>query len=240
MKTDHFGGKTVIEHLKEARMRGALASAEIHGAEMPGHLAAGADAARETAFLLGVLYLVTGGSFLVLLLTAIGFLIWKVGRSALLGWGRLERLHRLIEEERWEIEHDRAQEEKELAALYEAKGFSGELLKDVVSILSSDDNRLLKVMLEEEMGLTLEVYEHPLKQSVGAAVGVVFASLLLFFGRLGGVEAVFTSIGIATGLSAWIIAYLQRNRILEAIVWNLALAAFGLGAIYLLKGLLQQ
>src|SRR5574342_233762 len=124
MKPDHMGGKSVVEHLKEARVRGALASAEIHGAEIPGHWAAGLDAARETAFLLGVLYLLTQDTFWILFLAACGFFIWKVGRSALLGWARLERLHRLIEEERWEIEHNRPEEEEELKALYQAKGMS--------------------------------------------------------------------------------------------------------------------
>ncbi len=238
MKSQHFGDKSVIEHLKEARARGALASAEIHGAEMPGHLAAGADSARETAYILGILYLLMGHSFWFLFIAACGLLIWKVGRSALLGWARLERLHRLIEEERWEIEHDRKQEEEELMALYSAKGFSGQLLKDVVSTLSSDDNRLLRVMLEEEMGLTLEVYEHPLKQSVGAGVGVISAGILTILGSFGGFWPFFVSIGVICASSAWIMAYLTRNRAMEAIIWNLALASFGLGAVYLLKGLL--
>lgn len=239
MKNTHFGGKSVAEHLKEARAKGALASAEIHGTEMPGHLAAGADAARETAYLLGILYLLTQDSFWILFIAACGFLIWKVGRSALLGWSRLERLHRLIEEERWEIEHDRKQEEEELTALYQAKGFSGQLLKDVVSTLASDDNRLLRVMLEEEMGLTLEVYEHPLKQCVGAAVGVMAASLVCLLGFFGGPWSLGVAIGVTCASSAWVMSYLARNRAMETIIWNLALVGFGLGAIYLLKGLLS-
>ncbi len=85
MKNDHFGGKSVAEHLREARTRGAIASAEIHGTEMPGHLAAGADSARETAYILGILFLLIGNSFLILFIAACGLLVWKVGRSALLG-----------------------------------------------------------------------------------------------------------------------------------------------------------
>ncbi len=238
MKPSHFGDKSVIEHLKEARERGALASAEIHGTEMPGHLAAGADSARETAYLLGILYLLVGHSYWILFAAACGLLIWKVGRSALLGWARLERLHRLIEEERWEIEHSRKEEEEELRSLYRAKGFSGQLLEDVVSTLSSDDNRLLRVMLEEEMGLTLEVYEHPLKQCVGAAVGVISAGVLTILGSFGGFWTLCVSIGVISASSAWIMAYLAKNRAMEAIIWNLAVMGFGLGAVYLLQRLL--
>ncbi|MGD0664176.1 MAG: VIT1/CCC1 transporter family protein [Rhabdochlamydiaceae bacterium] len=239
MKNDHFGGKSVAEHLREARTRGAIASAEIHGTEMPGHLAAGADSARETAYILGILFLLVGNSYLILFIAACGLLVWKVGRSAMLGWARLERLHRLIEEERWEIEHARAEEEEELTALYKAKGFTGQLLKDVVSTLSSDDNRLLRVMLEEEMGLTLEVYEHPIKQCLGAAAGVISAGGLCLLGLYGGIWFFGAAIAVVCAASAWLMAHLEKNRAVEAIIWNLALVSFGLGAIYLLKNILE-
>ncbi len=235
MTDKHFGGKSVVEHLKEARARGAIASAEIHGTEMPGYLAAAADAARETALILAILYLVFPVSLSFLLLVSSAILIWKVGRSAMLGWSRLERLHRLIEEERWEIEHDRKQEEEELTALYAAKGFSGQLLKDVVSTLASDDNRLLRVMLEEEMGLTLEVYEHPLKQCLGAGVGVILAAILCSVSSIVGPWLFAAAVAALFIASATVMARLQKNRPLEAIIWNLALLAFALGTVYLLK-----
>lgn len=236
MKQDHLKNKSILEHMKEARARGALASAELHGTEMPGHLSAGADAARETAYLLGILFLCTS-SFWSLFIASCSLLIWKVGRSALLGWARLERLHRLIEQERWEIEHNRKEEEEELAALYQAKGFSGKLLKDVISTLASDDNRLLRVMLEEEMGLTLEVYEHPLKQALGAAVGVVTSAAVCLLGASLGMEALGIAIALVCASAAYLMARLEKNRALEAVIWNLAIAAFGLGIVFLLKGL---
>jgi len=233
----HFGGKSVAEHLKEARMRGSLASAEIHGTEMPGHLAAGCDAARETAFLLGVVFFLFDTQPWPLIIASLAILVWKVGRSALLGWARLERLHRLIEEERWEIEHSREEEEKELTALYQAKGLSGQLLKDVVSTLSSEDNRLLQVMLEEEMGLTLEVYEHPIKQCLGAGAGVVLAAGLFLLGYLGGLWGIIGAITVVVIMSAYLMARAQRNEPIASITWNLALIALGLGFVYILRSL---
>src|SRR3972149_4212367 len=98
---DHFGGKTVVEHLKEARTRGALAAAEVHGSEMPGHLSAAADAAKGGVFNLLILWVIGTAllpvpqTFLIHLLFSCGWVIWKTGRSALLGWVRMERLHRL-------------------------------------------------------------------------------------------------------------------------------------------------
>ena len=233
MKSDHFEGKSVFEHLKAARAKGALAAAEIHGTEMPGHLSAAADAARDTAVVLFLLWILFPTEPTLLLLMAGGLFLWKIGRSALLGWARLERLHRVIEEERWEIEHAREQEREELAALYQTKGLTGKLLDEVVTVMMADDNRLLHIMLEEEMGLALEVYEHPLKQSLGAGIGVLIATALFaggyfFFSPIAG-----TALTII--IAALTVAKLERNRRIEALIWNLSLVAFVAGVIYFLK-----
>ncbi len=225
----HFEGKSVANHLKAARLKGALATAEVHGAEMPGHIAAAIESCRDTAVILFLLWIVFPQKVAVFMFVAAGILIWKTGRSALLGWSRLERLHRLIEEERWEIEHHRDQEREELTALYQAKGLSGKLLDEVISILMADDNRLLRIMLEEELGLTLEAFEHPLKQSVGAALGVIIAAALFFF--LPPLVAT-PFIILATALAS---AKIERNRPIEAIIWNVSLVALAGAATYFLK-----
>lgn len=240
MTSDHFQGKSVVEHLREARTRGALASAEIHGTEMPGHLSAGADAAKETAFILTLLWILLHPAHTnFFILFAAGWMLWKIGRSALLGWARLERLHRVIEEERWEIEHSRDQERQELKELYAAKGLSGKLLDETISVFMADDNRLLRIMLEEEMGLTLGIYEHPLKQSAGAACGVIISALVFIGGWIiapGYAPLVGAAVVIA--FASCISAKAERNRRIEAIIWNLALGAFGSGAVYFLAKLL--
>lgn len=241
MSSDHFQGKTVPEHLIEARTKGAIASKEIHGVELPGHIAAGADATKESAILFVLLWILFSNTPFFLnafLVFSVGFLLWKVGRSALLGWSRLERLHRLIEEERFEIEHHRAQEKEELTELYRAKGFSGKLLEEVVSVLMADDNRLLKVMLEEELGLSLESYEHPLKQSIGAAIGVSFSALLLILGFfIHPIYGLPIAAAIVLGIASGITSKLEKNRMLSAIVWTLSMALLSCGAAYFIAKL---
>jgi hypothetical protein len=240
--SDHFRGKSVVEHLKEARTKGFNASHEVHGTELPGHFAAAADAAKETALyalLLWVLAFSLGWPAHTLLYLLIfftgGLLIWKTGRSATLGYMRMQRLHRLIEEERWEIQHHRNQERQELGEIYRAKGFEGKLLEEVLDVLMSDDNRLLTVMLEEELGLTLETYEHPLKQSLGAFLGVLATALVCLLGFW-----VVPSFGvpIASALviasSAGCFARIEKNRVLPALLWNLALALLVGGALFFL------
>jgi VIT1/CCC1 family predicted Fe2+/Mn2+ transporter len=210
---------------------------------LPGHYNAAADSAKETAFLIIVLTTLFHeigfpyGWFLMVFL--FGWLFWKTGRSAILGWSRLERLHRLIEEERWEIEHHRAQEKEELIALYAAKGFSGRLLEEVVEVLMADDNRLLQVMLEEELGLQVESYEHPLKQALGAAAGVIGASIMIAFGLFAlPYLGALTLAGVVIALSAGIVASKEKNRPLPSIVWNLAAAALAAGCAYFLGQIL--
>lgn len=186
MNHQHFKDKEAIEHVAEAQARGILESAEIHGTEIPGHLHAGADALRETGVLLLALWLLLthlGYSSLdtcpILLLFSIGWMLWRTGRSAWLGWSRLERMHRIVAQERWEIQHHRPQEREELKELYRSKGLQGKLLDDVINVLMSDEERLLQIMVEEELGLSLETQEHPLKQGLGAALGVFAAALIM-------------------------------------------------------------
>jgi vacuolar iron transporter family protein len=232
---NHFEGKTVVEHLKAARAKGAMAAAEIHGAEMPGHLSAFADAARDTGVVLVLLWILFPLQPKLFLLFAAGLFFWKVGRSALLGWARLERLHRVIEEERWEIEHHREQEKEELTEMYRAKGLTGKLLDEVITVLMADDNRLLRIMLEEELGLALEAYEHPLKQSFGAAIGVAVAAALFTAGYYFLPAGPLFATAITMVAAALVAAKLERNRRIEAAIWNLSVAAFAIGATYFLK-----
>lgn len=240
--TVHFGGKKALEHVVEARRKGRFAASEVHGEELPGHYSAAADSAKDTAFLLILLVTLLGPMSIppqtlhwFLLIFLFGFLLWKTGRSAILGWRRLERLHRVIEEERYEIEHHRPQEREELKALYAAKGFSGKLLDEVIDVLMADDNRLLQEMLEEELGLNLESYEHPLKQASGAFLGVIGASVILAFAFFWlPVGGIYLSAALVISLSAGTTAQLEKNRPLPAIIWNLALATLATASAYFL------
>jgi hypothetical protein len=229
---EHFQGKTVSEHLIEARKKGAFARGEMHGSELPGHLAAGAETAQEIAAALLLLATIQA-PFLLLWFFALGWTLWKTGRAAIRGWAKLERLHRVIEEERWEILHHRDQEKEELQELYRAKGFEGKLLDEAISVLMADDNRLLQVMLEEELGLRLEAYEHPLKQALGALLGAGAAVALLFIGaQLWQTTGLIASAFVVAALGAGLSAHFEKRSILKATVWNLALLFLTAAILY--------
>ncbi len=243
---DHFGNKSIPEHLKEARARGAKASAEIHGTEISGQKAAFGDALKDTALAASLLWilitplLAEKSAIAFLLLFLLGWTVWKTCRSASFGWARLERLHRVIEEERWEIEHHRQQEKEELYELYRAKGFEGNLLNQVIDVLMADDNRLLQIMLEEELGLPLESYEHPLKQASGALLGsllIVFFSIISYLLMppmylIGVLLFCFLAAGV-------FIAKTENIKLLPSFIWNIAIFALSTGLMYFIRQFIQ-
>jgi VIT1/CCC1 family predicted Fe2+/Mn2+ transporter len=85
-----------------------------------------------------------------------------------------------LDRERTEIRDDYEHEREEVRALYAAKGFREPLLSQIVDTLSADEDRLLKVMMEEELGLSLYHVNHPLvvgawNFAASAAAGLVLA-----------------------------------------------------------------
>jgi len=230
MQSPHFDSKEAISHVVEKQAQGIVNAHEVHGTEIPGHLSSAMDSAKETAVLLAFAYIL-GMSHIIPLFLAI--VVWKTGRSAILGYSRLERLHRTITQEKWEIEHHRAQEREELKALYEAKGFHGKLLDDVVDVLMADGDRLLKVMVEEELGLSLETQQHPLKQAFGAFLGAFIGGLAVIFGFMFFQEGgALLATAIIVALSSFLAARYEKNDGVHAVIWNLGISLLALATAY--------
>ena len=208
---EHFEGKDVVEHLAAAREKGAKATAEVHGTEMPGYLSAAADSLKETALLLLGMWLLFSAFSVAKPLGILGIFCNSDERHGLNRW------------------------KEELTAMYRQKGLTGALLDQVIEVLMADDNRLLRVMLEEELGLTLESYEHPLKQAAGAGGGVLLAvasGTLGFF--LGGTVGIVLLLTCAFGIATILASKWEGNEIMKSLIWNLAVGALGVGSIFLL------
>jgi VIT1/CCC1 family predicted Fe2+/Mn2+ transporter len=83
-----------------------------------------------------------------------------------------EILERRIATERDEIAHEPEEERAELRAIYQSKGLRGPLLESVIHHLTADDERWLRSMVRDELGVVGDERERPWLQ--GLLVGVSF------------------------------------------------------------------
>lgn len=144
--------------------------------------------------------------------------------------------HRNIEY--WEIEHLRDVEVQEIRDIYEAKGFKGELLEQVVEVITSDDDVWVDTMMKEELEMTKDP-KMPIQTALATFVSFFLMGLVPLAAY---VVALWTTIEesqlfliscIATGISMAFIGNLksivtQQNRlkgILETLLLG-GLAAF--------------
>lgn len=222
--------KLILNVIKK-RIRKKVASSDFYKKETPEHLSKALESAKETTILGFIIFII----FRLLELQSsiktfficffISWIFWKICQVAINSWTRLNRLHKIILEEKNEIEKNRENERKELETIYSAKGFSGNLLKEVVDTLMADDNRLLQVMMEEEMGLTLRTYEHPLKLGLYAGLSAFLTTGLLFLGLFGEFYFEFFIIGgLILILTSLISTKKDKSNLSFLIVWNIAIA----------------
>ena len=79
---------------------------------------------------------------------------------------QIDFYRREIRREAQEIEEDLEGERAELTALYATKGLKGPVLKEAIDQICSDPEVLLKVMMEEELGIFSSRFEHPALRAV--------------------------------------------------------------------------
>ena len=119
---DHFEGKSAFEHIQEARIKTKAKLKENHAVETKSFIDALIRLIGETSIFVGIVEIfklhIPMTSFLQLALI-FSFLFFRVILCALDGWSRLERLHRVIKEERYEIEHHEEQGLEMAAVLHD-------------------------------------------------------------------------------------------------------------------------
>ncbi len=236
----------MADHLREARQR----ARQVFSGE--GHLSSVDDwrraliGARDLVITLWLIWVAlqglggptVGGSLLVALALGLALLHGvSAGRATLVQLRYYEsELHRERAEIRDHIEHER----EEVRALYAAKGFEGDILEQVVDTISEDDDRLLKVMMEEELGLSMHHMNHPLIVGLWSFVTALAAGLALSLPPLwltASGAAVWMPVGgaILLAVIAFVVTGAVVEGALEFFAVGLLMASITGGVVYFLS-----
>ncbi|NOS99920.1 MAG: hypothetical protein HOP29_04775 [Phycisphaerales bacterium] len=185
LASDAMDDDSVVDHVADARHRARdMLSGESHLGDVDDWRQA-CVTARDAVVLLWLFWVALRGFGVVHppgpLLTAagLGVSLYLGVAAAIAARVRLRYLENELARERREINENPQHEREEVRALYAAKGFREPLLSQVVDVICADDDRLLKVMMEEELGLFVQHAHHPLLVGVWNMIGAVCGTLLL-------------------------------------------------------------
>ena len=79
--------------------------------------------------------------------------------------------------EYWEVDHLPDVEKNEIREIYQAKGFSGELLERVVEVITSDKDRWVDIMMKEELEM-IEEQKSPVIMGAVTYVSFILVGLI--------------------------------------------------------------
>ena len=242
---DHAVVDDAADHISEARLR----ARQVLSSEA--HLGAVDDwrrvlvSARDAVILIWLAWVALHAfgdpPFTAWMLTAlaIGLALLcgiSTGRSTYM---QLEYYTSELDRERTEIRENFDHEREEVRVLYAAKGFRQPLLGQVVDTLCSDDDRLLKVMMEEELGLLMYHVPHPLVVGLWNFGGSLAAGLALAWPlvRLSPTAAHLwmpISGTVLLAIIAVVAAKATQRRAIEFFTTGLVTAVITGGAVYFL------
>lgn len=83
--------------------------------------------------------------------------------------------HKRIEE--WEVDNWPEQEREEIRDIYRQKGFEGQLLEDVVAVITANKQRWVNEMMKDELNL-VEESRSPLRKAVVTFLSFLFVGLV--------------------------------------------------------------
>ena len=156
------------------------------------------------------------------------------------------RRHRA--QEYWEVDNIPEKEEEEIREIFRGKGFEGELLEQVVEVITADRDRWVEVMMKEELEMIEEV-KAPLM--IGA---VTYLSFLLvgfipllvyvwdFLGDFPGDLFIWSSLltSMAFIMIGFLKSYVTETSHFKGILETLTLGIIAAGVAYLVGDLLEK
>ena len=83
-----------------------------------------------------------------------------------------------MDRESFEVDNFPDVERQEIREIYQAKGFSGEILEKIISHITSDKIRWVDIMMHEELGLSLDSNISPFKSGIATGGAYAFGALM--------------------------------------------------------------
>ncbi len=80
--------------------------------------------------------------------------------------------------EAYEVDNFPEVERQEIREIYESKGFKDEILEKIISHITSDRKRWVEIMMNEELGLSLDPSTSPSKSAVATGGAYAFGALM--------------------------------------------------------------
>ena len=151
--------------------------------------------------------------------------------------------------EYWEVDHLPEKEREEIREIYQAKGFEGDLLDQVVDVITADKERWVDVMMKEELNMMKEE-KSPLAMGAMTFLSFVIVGLIPLISyvwdysspsesdQLFMISIVLTSfafIGIG-----WLKSYVVQTGRIRSIVETLLLGAIAATLSYFVGSLLEN
>lgn len=161
----------------------------------------------------------------------------------------LERYEKHEQIEYWEVDNLPEKEREEIREIYADKGFEGELLDQVVKVITADRKRWVDVMMKEELGMVKE------EKSPLAMGGVTFLSFILVgfipllvyvvdYASVSKVENPFLISIVLTSVAfaaiGWLKSAVNQTKAIQSILETLFLGAVAAGLSYLVGDVLAK
>jgi len=149
--------------------------------------------------------------------------------------------------EYWEVENLPEKERDEIREIYEAKGFTGDLLDQVVDVITADKDRWVDVMMKEELEM-MEESRSPFKIGLATyisfiVVGLIPLSIYVIDLIVGGIGDLFMWSCILTSVGFILIGILKASvaqvNTIKSIFETLALGAIAAVVAYFVGDLLE-
>ncbi|MBT8309584.1 MAG: hypothetical protein EX254_09920 [Flavobacteriaceae bacterium] len=154
--------------------------------------------------------------------------------------------HKAIEY--WEVDNLPEKEREEIEEIYQEKGFEGELLQQVVDVITADKDRWVDVMMKEELMMSEET-KSPFMMGLVTYISFIIIGLIPlviyvwdFLGTFPGDLFVWTSILTSIGfiVIGFMKSYVTQTSKLKGILETLVLGLIAAGVSYFVGDLIEH